>query len=79
MQDAGVSVLPLRYEDFLGDRLTFFAGLLGKLDIAIDNRELEERLVQQIRLKRVHGSDISEYVENHREIIDLYGDRFIQW
>ena len=70
---------PLRYEDFLGDRFAFFAGVLAKLDIAIDNHELEERLVRQTRLKRVHGSDISEYVENHREIMELYGERFIPW
>jgi LPS sulfotransferase NodH len=79
MRAAGIEVHALRYEDFLSDRTAFFARLLGHLDMPVENRELEARLAQQIRLRRVHGSDISRYVENHREITRLYGDRFIRW
>jgi hypothetical protein len=79
MTHAGLSVHPLLYEDFLGDQCSFFTSVLGKLSISIDRRELEENLVRQIRLKKVHGSDISEYVSNHREITERYGDRFLEW
>jgi hypothetical protein len=79
MQNAGVRVHPLRYEDFLKNRVNFFSELLAKLDITIKPVELESRLSRQIRLQRVHGTDIAEYVENHRQITELYGDRFVRW
>jgi hypothetical protein len=79
MRDAGVTVHALRYEEFLSDRIAFFSALLRTLGIRLGDGELDDRLSRQIRLQRVHGSDISEYVSNHREITDRYGGRFIAW
>jgi hypothetical protein len=79
MQEAGISVHALRYEDFVGNRVEFFSSLLKNLGVVIRREELEARLDRGIPLKRVHGSDISEYVANHCEISSLYGERYIAW
>ena len=79
MQAAGVQAYPLLYEEFAGDRLAFFTDLAAKLGISSGTQEIAERISGGTRLKRVHGSDISDYVVNHQEITDLYGDRFVKW
>ena len=79
MSGAGIPTHALRYEDFADNRGRFFAQLLAALDIPVTNDGALAQAVQGTRLRRVHGDDISEYVANHREIIDLYGDRFIAW
>lgn len=79
MEAAGVSVYPLRYEDFSSRQEEFFTDLVGTLGIDAGGSGITEKLAQGTRLKRVHGSDISEYIVNHRELTDRYGDRFVRW
>jgi hypothetical protein len=79
LESAGIPVHALRYEDFLADRVEFFAGMLDKIDAVMDRRVLRDHLDEGIPLRRVHGADISEYITNHEEITGLYGNRFIQW
>jgi hypothetical protein len=79
MKDSGIAAYPLRYEDFSEDRVRFFAEAVRSLELTVPLAELTERIAAGTRLKRVHGADISDYVINHREISDRYGDSFIRW
>jgi hypothetical protein len=79
MKDAGVTVHPLRYEEFSDDRVNFFAKTVGCLGTSVSPQDLSASVSAGTRLARVHGTDISEYVINHREISEKYGDRFIRW
>ena len=32
-----------------------------------------------VDMRKVHSDDISEFVENHREVLDRFGDSFGEW
>jgi hypothetical protein len=79
LEAAGIRTAVLRYEDFLADRTAYFQRLLGLLDVGVESEQIVETLDGIRTLGRVHPSDISEFVENHAEVLDAYGDAFVPW
>ena len=79
LQRAGISVHPLLYEDFLADKKAYFIRLLGLLEIDISDAEIDAALELGGYFNKVHSDDISEFVENHEEITEMFGDRYVAW
>lgn len=78
-QAAGIPVHPLLYEDFLADKRSYFARLLELLEIEIAPSDLDSALELGGFFQKVHSDDISEFVENHEEVIEIFGERFVEW
>ena len=79
LQDAGVEVVPVRYEDFLRDQLAFFRRLMDRLDRRLTDEQISEVLDRGIALQRVHGDELSEFFVNADEIEARFGDRVRLW
>ena len=78
-QAAGIPVHPLRYEDFLIDKQRYFTRVLELLEIDISYAELESALELGSNFKKVHSDDISDFVENHEEVTEIFGERYVAW
>jgi hypothetical protein len=57
----------------------FFSDVLAQLGISTSHADVTAKLSDGISLQRVHGSDLSQYVENHEEITARFGHRFVAW
>jgi len=79
LQEAGVRVHPLLYEEFLADKKSYLTRLLDLLDIQVSAEKLDTALQEGTYFKKVHSEDISEFVENHEELIQQFGERYISW
>ena len=78
-QAAGVRAYPLLYEEFVLDKVAYFERLLRQLEINIPRSEVEATLGMGSHFKKVHSSEISEFVENHEEITERFGHRYVKW
>jgi hypothetical protein len=79
MRSAGLRVQPLRYEDFLADKMTYFSRLLHALDIELPAEDLEAALARGGYFEKVHSHDISTFVTNHEEVMERFGNRSVSW
>jgi hypothetical protein len=79
LRDAGLDVVPVRYEDFLADAPAFFRELLAHLGHEVTDEEIHAAITRDIRVKRVHGDDLSEFFTNADEIEARLGDTFEAW
>lgn len=79
LKQAGIKVLPILYEDFLVDKLKYFKRICDALEIAITEEEINFALRRGAYFKRVHSDQISDFVENHQEVMDRFSDRFVSW
>jgi len=79
LQARGVVVQPICYEDFLADKHAYFRNLLHALEIDLSAEEIKSVIDEGTYFKKVHSDDISEFVENHLEVIKKFGDRFVTW
>jgi hypothetical protein len=79
LRDAGLDVVPVRYEDFLGDQLAFLGELLAHLGQRPSDAELRDAVARGPRIERVHGDDLSEFFLNASELEARFGDRFERW
>lgn len=79
LQEAGIEVVPVRYEDFLDDQPAFFRSLLGRLGRRLTDEQISDVLDRGIALQRVHGEDLSEFFVNADEIEARFGDRVRLW
>jgi hypothetical protein len=79
LQEAGLRVHPLLYEEFLADKKSYLTRLLEHLGIRVSPDEIDAALQQGAYFKKVHSEDISEFVENHEELIQQFGDRYRSW
>jgi hypothetical protein len=79
MRRAGLDAYPIFYEDFLNNRLGYFQGILRYLEIPMSEPQLQSALERGTSLKRVHSGEISDYVENHQEVVEKFSNRFISW
>jgi hypothetical protein len=75
----GVTVQPLCYEDFLADKPAYLRNFLQALEIDLSAEEIESAIGNGTYFKKVHSDDISEFVENHEEVKEKFGDRFVSW
>jgi hypothetical protein len=76
---AGINVYPLRYEDFLEDKVKYFRRICEILQISVSTDKLDAALTRGAYLEKVHSDRISEFVENHEEVMERFGNRFVRW
>lgn len=79
LESAGVRTAVLRYEDFVSEPAGYFARLLEALDLEADAAEIDAVLARGTRFEKVHSDDLSEFVENHQEVVDAFGGSFVRW
>ena len=79
LQDAGVDVIPLRYEDFLIDELGFFRDVLAHLGHELPDEVVQFVVAHGSGFERVHGNDLSEFFLNAAELEERFGGRFHEW
>jgi len=79
LQRAGVEAYPLCYEDFLNDKVSYFQRICRILEIPISATELNTALSRGAYFEKVHSDQISEFVENHEEVMARFGNRFVRW
>ena len=64
---------------FFPTRSAFFRELLVQLGHEVTDEEIHEALTGDIRVKRVHGDDLSEFFTNADELEARFGDAFEAW
>ena len=79
LQQAGVSVYPLCYEDFLDDLVSYLRRIFSILGISVSTTEMTTALNRGAYLEKVHSNEISQFVENHEEVMKRFGNRFVRW
>ena len=79
LRHAGIQAYPVLYEDFLTDKRCYLERLFKLLELEVSSDEISRVLSEEPFFKKVHSDDISEFVENHEEIMSRFGDRFISW
>ncbi len=75
----GIRAHPILYERFVGDRAGFLRELLGHLGLRLPEGEIEAALRLGTHFEKVHSDDISDFVENHREVMERFGQRYVAW
>jgi hypothetical protein len=78
-RQAGIQSHPIFYEDFVADRCKYLEDLFKILELNITRDEITHVLSQEEYLKKVHSDDISEFVDNHEEVMSRFADRFVSW
>jgi len=78
LRNFGISAYPLYYEDFCADKTGYFKHFLMKLDMNISEQEIEGTLNRECLYKKVHPEALSEFIENHEEILRKYEDYRLQ-
>jgi hypothetical protein len=79
LDQAGVETYPILYEDFVADKRSYLEALFEVLELEISDDEINRVLSQEEYLKKVHPDEISEFVENHEEVMTRFSDRFVSW
>lgn len=79
LEQAGIKVFPLLYEDFMKDKLSYFQRVCKILGIAITEVEINAAINKGAHFKKVHSNQLSDFVENHQEVMEKFGDRFVSW
>jgi hypothetical protein len=75
----GIKTYALMYETFCDDKLEFFKVFFRKLNIEVSDKEIETAIRQGSVFKKVHSDNISDFVINHKEVLNRFGDRKITW
>ena len=78
-QGAGVKAYPLLYEDFCDHKLSYFKRFFELIRVKVTEPEIETILTNETYFKKIHSPDISNFVINHKEVMDKFGDRYIVW
>lgn len=76
---SGVACAPLRYEDFLKDKPTYFQEFGHFVGQNITPDDVAAAIEKGAYFEKVHSNDISEFVQNHEEVMDRFGNRFFEW
>jgi hypothetical protein len=76
---ARIQTHPLCYEDILTDKQQFLSRILNLLELKTSTEEIEATLRKVAYFKKVHSDDISDFVENHEEVKEKYGNCFVSW
>ena len=75
----GIKAYPILYEEFLENKHAFFKRICKILNVDADDKAIEKSIGKGTALKKVHSNDISEFIENHEEILERFGNRFTPW
>lgn len=76
---AKIQVYPLCYEDFLKDKQEYFKQIFEYLELNISDEEINNALQDGAYFKKVHSDDISNFVINHHEVLEKFGNSFRSW
>lgn len=76
---AGIQAHPILYEEFVTAKRSYLKNLFEVLELEVSDDEISRVLSQEEYLKKVHSDDISEFVENHEEVLNRFSDRFVSW
>jgi hypothetical protein len=76
---AKIQVHPLCYENFLKDKQNYFKQIFEYLELKISNEEIINALNDGAYFKKVHSDDISNFVVNHQEVLEKFGNSFRSW
>ena len=76
LEQAGVEVHVLRYEDFLEDKVKYFQRICKILMITISEEKINSALSKGSFFEKVHSDQISEFVINHQDVIKRFGKCF---
>lgn len=76
---AGIPCAPLRYEEFLQDKPAFFQRLGRSIGNDISPQDVATAIERGAYFEKVHSDDIAEFVQNHEEVLDRFGKRFVTW
>ena len=79
LTQAGIQTHPILYEEFVVSKRNYLMNLFEGLELEISSDEVSRVSSQEEYLKKVHSDDISEFVENHEEVLNTFSDRFVSW
>ncbi len=74
-----IPVFPLFYESFCQDKVMYFEELFERINLSVSRDKIKESLMKGSYFKKVHSNDISHFVVNHEEVLDRFGNRFVDW
>ena len=76
---SGIQTYPICYEDFLADKRQCISQIFHFIELKISEEEINDALKMGEYFVKVHSDDISNFVENHEEVKEKFGDRFVSW
>jgi hypothetical protein len=76
---AGLEVYPICYEDFLSSPYETLARICRLIRFEVPEDDLRKVVAEGADVQKVHSEDISEFVENDRQMIECFGNRFVPW
>jgi len=79
LEKENIKVYPLLYEKFCSDKLVFFAEMFSIINLSVSRDDIESAVEKGSYFKKVHSDNISSFVENHEEVIEKFGHRFVEW
>jgi hypothetical protein len=79
LMQAGIQTHPILYEEFVASKRDYLMNLFRVLELEIPDDELSSVLSEEEYVKKVHSDNISEFVENHEEVLNTFSDRFVSW
>ncbi len=75
----GIKVYPLKYEEFLNDKQSYFTQVGEYLGLDWSEEQIDAAIAAGSYLKKVHSNKIEDFVTNHREVEERFADRFVAW
>jgi hypothetical protein len=76
---SGIQVYPLLYENFLSDKQKYFQEMFNVLGIETSIEDIKAAINQGAFFNKVHSNNISDFIENHEEVMEKFGNCFIPW
>ncbi len=71
----GITSHPLVYEEFISNKVQYFENMFEQIGVDVTTDSLLETLDTDIEIQKVHSEDISQFVKNHHEVLDQFGER----
>ena len=79
LNNAGVKVRPILYEDFLKDKRMYLKNMFRFLDVKIEIDAIERAIEKGEYFRKVHSEEIADFVINHDEVFHRFGSRSFSW
>lgn len=74
MHSMGIRTAPLYYEHFCTDKYDYFKRFSDFIEADISEQDVKSALAKVSHLVKVHSEDISDFVVNHQEIENQFGE-----
>ena len=79
LKENNIDTYPVFYEQFSHNKVTYFSEFLDKIEINNNVDLINNVLEQGEHFEKVHNDDISTFVENHEEILSMFGNEYLKW